>query len=73
MNAFRARGRAIVTVAPAGPATTLLAAYRERRDVAEIPPAAHTNRFKELAAKKAEKRARVAGSGEALATETPSD
>ncbi len=73
VNAFRARGRTIVTVAPAGPATTLLAAYRERRDVSEIPVAARSNRFKELARKKEEKRGQRIESGEPLAADPASD
>jgi hypothetical protein len=48
VNAFRARGGEVASVAPTGPAAALLAAWRERRDVVEMPVIARTGRFKRL-------------------------
>lgn len=61
VNAFRARaGGTIATVPAAGPASALLASYRERSGVEEIAAPARSNRFRRL---REEKAAREADAG----------
>lgn len=67
VHAFRSRGGEVVSVAPDGPAATLLAAYHERRDVVEMPGAAREARFARIARESAERRAQTA------ATDVPDD
>lgn len=49
VHAFRARGGEVVSVPPSGPAATVLAAYRERRDVVEMPAPAREAKFARIA------------------------
>lgn len=55
VHACRARGGEVVSVAPDGPAATLLAAYRERRDVVEMPVVAREAKFARIARETAER------------------
>lgn len=50
VHAFAAAGKAVVTVPPSGPATSLLAAWREGSSVEAQPVTARVSRFKRLRA-----------------------
>lgn len=64
VQAVQARGGRVVTVAPTGPAASLLAAYRERSGVADLPGTAREARFARVRARIAAQQAGAAAPSE---------
>lgn len=67
INAFRRRGLTVATVPAGGPASELLATWRERSGAVEITATARTSRFSELRRKRRAERAVSPADAEPLA------